>query len=561
MRPLLEVSDLSLTIHGVEILRRVSFELNVGQTLGLVGESGSGKSMTALSVMRLLPPGARLTGSLKFDGQDIISNDDTAMCALRGSRISMAFQEPMTALNPLQSIGSQVAETFLKHENMSRREAHTRAAAVLERVGLPPARIPLTRYPFELSGGQRQRAVIAIAVALKPKLLIADEPTTALDVTTESRILGLLQKLCAEDRISLLFVSHDLAAVARLADKIAVMKDGEIVEAGNTVDLFEGMRHPYALALRDASILDSSRDRTGNAQPEIDLVATDNNKTIDARHDGPILEVANVTRDYPLPKARFLGKAATFRALDDVSFHLGAGESVGLVGESGSGKSTLVRAVLGLEPLQKGTIRIGGSHFWPAAHRDQLPLRKKIQAVFQDPYGSFDPRHTVARIVAEPLSLLDSRIERSALDARISYALECVGLLSSDKHKYPHEFSGGQRQRIAIARALIVSPSIVVLDEATSALDVSVRAKILRLLADLSERFEISYLFVSHDLDVMRAVTDRLLIMKAGRIVEEGHTRQLFDAPKHPYTKSLIDSKPSLQQQIQIKKAAELGHA
>lgn len=553
MTPLLEVKNLSLTIHGVEILRDVSFELGSGQSLGLVGESGSGKSMTALSIMRLLPSGARLTGQLVFDGQDIVAKNDAKMCALRGSQISMAFQEPMTALNPLQSIGVQVAEVFSRHESLRKRDALSKAATVLERVGLPPAKIPLTRYPFELSGGQRQRVVIAIAVALNPKLLIADEPTTALDVTTEARILDLMQKLCAEDQISLLFVSHDLAAVARLADKIAIMKDGEIIEAGNTVELFESMQHPYSLALRDASNMAS----VGGTRNAIDVGTNVDNDVNTATSVVPLLEVKNVTRDYELPSTRFFGKAPTFRALDNVSFQLAVGESVGLVGESGSGKSTLVRAVLGIEPLQNGSVSIGGSRFWPATHREQLPLRKKIQAVFQDPYGSFNPRHTIARIVAEPLFLTDSMADRKKLDEQISSVLESVGLSSADRLKYPHEFSGGQRQRIAIARALVVSPSIVILDEATSALDVSVRAQILRLLTELSERFEISYLFVSHDLDVMRAATDRLLIMQAGKIVEEGETQRIFEAPKHPYTKSLIDAKPGLEQQIQFKRAAE----
>lgn len=550
MKPLLQVDDLSLSINGTPILKSLSFALSAGQTLGLVGESGSGKSMTALAIMRLLPAGAELEGSLRFDGNDLLAKTETEMCTVRGKQISMAFQEPMTALNPVQSIGAQVAEVFVKHQHLDKGRAYARAAAVLERVGLPNAEFPLSRYPFELSGGQRQRVVIAIAVALRPQLLIADEPTTALDVTTEAKILDLLKQLCVEDRISLLFVSHDLAAVARLADKIAIMKAGEIVEAGATVDVFDNMRHPYSLALREASLIGSHR-----------VAADEQTETLhdetEQRQRDPVLQVENLSRDYALPRQHFFRRPAVFRAVDNVTFALEAGESVGIVGESGSGKSTLVRAVLGLEPLQSGSVAVAGSRFWPATQRDQLQLRKKIQAVFQDPYGSFNPRHTVERVVAEPLYLMDAKISGKERRARVVAALKSVGLAASDCEKYPHEFSGGQRQRVAIARALVVAPSIVILDEATSALDVSVRAQVLALLADLSAQLGISYLFVSHDLDVMRAVTDRILIMQAGRVVEQGATAQVFAAPQHPYTKSLLAAKPSLRDEIENRRRME----
>ncbi|MGI9263040.1 MAG: ATP-binding cassette domain-containing protein, partial [Woeseiaceae bacterium] len=345
MKPLLQVENLSLSINGMPILKSISFDLSAGQTLGLVGESGSGKSMTALAIMRLLPPGAELRGRVSFDGEDLLARSEAEMCTVRGQQVSMAFQEPMTALNPLQTIGAQVAEVFIKHQRLDTESAFGRAAAVLERVGLPNKEFPLGRYPFELSGGQRQRVVIAIAVALKPKLLIADEPTTALDVTTEAKILSLLKQLCVEDQISLLFVSHDLAAVARLADKIAIMKAGEIVEAGDTVDVFDHMRHPYSLSLREASMLGSVRFDTDGREAAVESPG------------GPlpnqtVLQVDNVTRDYALPRERFFRRPPVFRAVDNVTFTLGSGESVGIVGESGSGKSTLVRAVLGLEPLQ-----------------------------------------------------------------------------------------------------------------------------------------------------------------------------------------------------------------
>ncbi len=554
MKPLLQVDDLSLSINGTTILKSLSFALSAGKTLGLVGESGSGKSLTALAIMRLLPAGAELSGNLTFGGEDLLAKNDAEMCAVRGLKISMAFQEPMTALNPVQTIGAQVAEVFVKHQRLNTVQACERAAAVLERVGLPNKDFPLGRYPFELSGGQRQRVVIAIAVALGPQLLIADEPTTALDVTTEAKILALLKQLCVEDQISLLFVSHDLAAVARLADKIAIMKAGEIVETGDTVGVFDNMRHPYSLALREASLI-------GSRRVAADEQAAALQGSSERRRREAVLQVDNVTRDYTLPRARFFKRPAVFRAVDKVTFTLAAGESVGIVGESGSGKSTLVRAVLGLEPLQSGSVSVAGSRFWPAKQRDQLPLRKEIQAVFQDPYGSFNPRHTVARVVAEPLYLIDASMAGLKRHARVVAALENVGLTASDCDKYPHEFSGGQRQRIAIARALVVAPSIVILDEATSALDVSVRAQVLALLADLSSQLGISYLFVSHDLDVMRAVTDRILIMKAGRVVEQGATAQVFATPRHPYTVSLLAAKPSLRDEIEKRRKMERVHA
>ena len=541
----LQARDLSLTIGGKSILRSISFALSAGKTLGLVGESGSGKSMTALSLLGLLPPGARLRGSLLLDGEELVGRDEAFLCSLRGRDISMAFQEPMSALNPLLPIGDQVAEVFRQHQKIDKAEALAKAAAVLERVELPNTQFPLSRYPFELSGGQRQRVVIAIALALKPKVLIADEPTTALDVTTEARILDLLQSLCAEDAVALLFVSHDLAAVTRLADEIAVMKDGEIVETGSSHDFFSAMHHPYSIALRDASIV----ERT-----DVDVAATDG-------ADESLLEVRDLCRDYVLPRTQFWRAPERFRAVDNVSFRLYRGQNVGLVGESGSGKSTLVRAMLGLETLQGGEVRLNGEIFWPSAGGLQRRLRRQIQVVFQDPFGSFNPRHRIERIVSEPLHLLDRSVNSNERRERVVEVLENVGLSADDRLKFAHEFSGGQRQRIAIARALVVSPSIVVLDEATSALDVSVRAQLLELLAHLSRQLGISYVFVSHDLDVVRAVTDYVLIMKSGKIVEQGATAQLFANPEHPYTQSLLNAKPTLQEEIQRRQTREETHA
>ncbi len=520
---LLSVETLSLAIRAEPILRDVSFEIGAGEVFGLVGESGSGKSMTALALMQLLPDGARAEGAARFGGRDLLSLGERAMCGLRGNEIGMIFQEPMTALNPVQTVGDQVAETLIVHGAADRAGAAAAARDRLARVGLPAERFPLSRYPHELSGGQRQRVCIAMAVALRPKLLIADEPTTALDVTTQAQILDLLKGLVAEEGMSLMLITHDLAVVSGMADHVAVMQDGRIVEAAATETLFRRRAHPYTDRLFAATA--HVPERHG------------------APRETPLLDVRGAVRDYALPGTRLFGAAPTFRAVDGVSFTLHAGESLGLVGESGCGKSTLTRAILGLEDLQGGRITLDGATVH-AGRRMPATLRRKMQVVFQDPFGSFNPRHRVARLVAEPFHLLDHAPEDR--DDRIAGALEAVGLSPADGARYIHEFSGGQRQRIAIARALIIRPKLIVLDEAVSALDVSIRAQILDLLADLQGRFGLSYLFISHDLTVVRAITDRVLVMKAGEIVEEGRTETVFDAPAHPYTRQLIAAAPAI---------------
>jgi peptide/nickel transport system ATP-binding protein len=522
---LLSIENLSVSIHGAPILREVSMKVAPGQVVGVVGESGSGKSMTACSVMGLLPSGARATGRVLLEGRNLLTTPEREMCAIRGGRIGMVFQEPMTALNPVQTIGAQVAETVLIHGAGSRAQAMARAREVLDRVGLPAAQFPLSRYPHELSGGQRQRVVIAMAIALRPGLLIADEPTTALDVTTQARILALLKRLVAEDGMGLMLITHDLGVVADMADELVIMRAGEVVEQGPARRLFSQMKHPYSRALFEAS--SHVPDRAARAR------------------EAPLLEVRDVVRDYPLARSSLLAPARRFRAVDGVSFVLRRGESLGLVGESGCGKSTLTRAILGLEEVQAGEILIDGAPVF-SGHRANTEVRRKMQVVFQDPYGSFNPRWKVARLVAEPFHLLGGR--PADWRAQVAAALESVGLERADMEKYIHEFSGGQRQRIAIARALILRPELIILDEAVSALDVSIRAQILDLLAELSERFSLSYLFISHDLSVVRAITDRVLVMQAGRIVEEGPTEEVFANPQHDYTKTLIAAAPKLPQ-------------
>ncbi|MDJ0827223.1 MAG: dipeptide ABC transporter ATP-binding protein, partial [Rhodobacter sp.] len=438
------------------------------------------------------------------------------------NKIGMIFQEPMTALNPMSTIGDQVAETLVVHGAASRAEALAVARERLARVGLPGDRFPLGRYPHELSGGQRQRVCIAMAVALRPKLLIADEPTTALDVTTQAQILDLLKGLVAEEGMALWLITHDLAVVADMADHVAVMRRGRIVEADRTEQLFKARTHPYTARL----FADSSHVPVREARAKV----------------APVLEVRGAVRDYGLARRSLIGPRPLFRAVDGVDLTVRSGESVGLVGESGCGKSTLTRAILGLEALQGGTVAVGGAPV--VAGHLAAELRRKMQVVFQDPFGSFNPRHRVGRLVAEPFHLVDVPAEERR--SRVAEALEAVGLTAGDAEKYIHEFSGGQRQRIAIARAIVIRPRLVILDEAVSALDVSIRAQILDLLAALQGRFGLSYLFISHDLSVVRAITDRVLVMRAGRIVEEGPTERVFAAPAHGYTRALIAATPRI---------------
>ncbi|MDE0968643.1 MAG: ABC transporter ATP-binding protein [Octadecabacter sp.] len=518
--PLLRISDMSLTIGATKILQDINLQLQHGEILAITGESGSGKSMAALSIMGLLPRGALTTGQIMLDGTEILTTSETNLCKLRGDTMSMVFQEPMTALNPVQNIGNQVAETILIHEHTSKKKAHKRATDMLRRVGLDVAP---TRFPHELSGGQRQRVVIAMAIVKHPKLLIADEPTTALDVTTQANILILLKDLVREFDMGLLIITHDLAVVADLADHIVVMQKGRVVESASTPKLLANMLHPYTRALFDAS------------RHQVDLPVY--------KGGLQLVYASQIVRNYPSPRKTIFGPRPKFCALDNISFTIDHGERVGLVGESGCGKSTLTRVLLGLEDVQGGTITLDGEPVF-TGKKPNLTVRRKMQVVFQDPYSSFNPRHRVSRLISEPWNLLDHQPDDP--DTRIATALENVGLSALDAFRYIHEFSGGQRQRIAIARALIVEPDLIIFDEAVSALDVSVRAQIIDLIVNLSQKRPLAYLFISHDLTVVRNVTDRVLVMKSGRIVEHGPTEDVFNTPKHPYTRTLLAAAPTL---------------
>ncbi|MBX3577159.1 MAG: ABC transporter ATP-binding protein [Rhizobiaceae bacterium] len=536
---LLEIENLSVTIGGVPILRDVDLALARGEVMGLVGESGSGKSMTALAVMQLLPDTARAAGRITFAGTDILAYNEMQMCQLRGDDIGMVFQEPMTALNPVKTIGEQVAEGIRWHTGVSRHDAEQAARKILDRVGLPDSKFPLSRYPHELSGGQRQRVVIAIACALKPKLLIADEPTTALDVVLQAQILDLLRDLVHENRMGLLLISHDLAVVTDMADRITIMRHGEVMESGETAKTLSEQVHPYTRQLAQASMHVPKRRAKLPISPRVgEIGRVSPGKTL--------LTVSSVTRDYPGRRLSLFRPGMPTRAVDDVSFSMQAGQSIALVGRSGCGKSTLARMILALDRPTAGTIDVLGdrvSHMSEAALR---PARRNMQVVFQDPYGSFNPRHTVERLVSEPLHLLETAPPAAERRDMVQRALHEVGLTPADMNKYPHEFSGGQRQRLSIARALITRPKLIVADEPVSALDVSIRAQILDLFAELNDRLGIAYLFITHDLTVARAITDDVMIMHDGRIVERGRTRDVLDDPQSEAGKALVAAAPDL---------------
>ncbi|MBF9046007.1 dipeptide ABC transporter ATP-binding protein [Rhodobacterales bacterium LSUCC0031] len=513
----LKVENLSVRFGDTYAVRGVSFDVGSGETVALVGESGSGKSVTALSTVALVPGATEIVGSVTYDGQEMVGADDTTLRRIRGNDISFIFQEPMTSLNPLHTLEKQITESLSLHQGLRGDAARARVVELLHKVGIRDPETRLSAYPHQLSGGQRQRVMIAMALANGPKLLIADEPTTALDVTIQAQILALLADLKRDMGMSLLFITHDLAIVRRIADRVCVMQNGEIVEQGPTAAIFANPQHPYTRKLLAAEPQGAPEPVADNA-PEI--VATD------------ALRIW-----FPIQRGLLRRTVGHVKAVNAASFTLRAGETLGVVGESGSGKTTLALAIMRLIASQ-GPILFMGRDVQGLQARALRPLRRDMQIVFQDPYGSLSPRMTVEQIVAEGLAV--HGVAQGDRRARVAEIMTEVGLDPTMMDRYPHEFSGGQRQRIAIARAMILRPKLVVLDEPTSALDMTVQVQIVDLLRRLQQRHAIAYLFISHDLKVVRALSHKVIVMKNGDMVEAGETAALFAAPKTAYTRELM---------------------
>jgi microcin C transport system ATP-binding protein len=519
---LLDVAHLSVRFGASTVVDDVSFAIAPGEKFALVGESGSGKSITALSVLRLVDS-AVTTGAIRFEGADLLKKPEREMRGIRGADIAMIFQEPMTALNPLYTVGNQIGEVLELHQGLRKNAARARAIELLARTGIPEPERRIDAFPHQLSGGQRQRAMIAMALACRPKLLICDEPTTALDVTIQAQILALLDELQAEMGMALLFITHDLNLVRRFTHRVGVMERGVLVEIGATATVFDAPQHPYTRRL-----LASRPQRVVQPLPA----------------DAPILVAGNdVGVTFTLSTGWF-GKRH-FEAVRHATLQLRRGETLGIVGESGSGKTTLGMALLALQPIASGQVELGGQRIDNADRVALRAMRKRMQVVFQDPFASLSPRMTVGQIVGEGLALHRADLSQPERDQLVLDMLDEVGLsavhgVGDVLQRYPHEFSGGQRQRIAIARAVVLRPEVLVLDEPTSALDVSVQQQVLALLAELQRHYGMSYVFISHDLAVVRAMSHRVMVMKDGDVVEEGEAQALFDAPRDSYTKALL---------------------
>lgn len=523
MSKLLEISELSITFDaGPRVVDGLSLDIHQGETLALVGESGSGKSVSALSVLRLLDErhAGYPSGQILFHGEDMLKASDKRLRQIRGSRISMIFQEPMTSLNPLHTVEKQIGETLALHKGLRGPQARKRCLELLDLVGIPNPEERLTSYPHQLSGGQKQRVMIAMALANEPELLIADEPTTALDVTVQKQVLELLKDLQRRFGMAVLLITHDLSIVRRYADRVMVMEQGTLVESADTEVLFSSPSHPYTRRLLDA-------------EPPSTPTAL-------AISDTRLLDVDALDVKFAQGKSLFRRNQSWFHAVQQVSFSLNQGETLGIVGESGSGKTTIGHALLKLTG-SGGSIRLDGQELAPLNQKQFRPWRRKMQIVFQDPFGSLSPRMSVAEIVREGLEIHDPD-HREVHDRKVIQALQDVGLDPEARHRYPHEFSGGQRQRIAIARALVLQPELIILDEPTSALDRTVQRQVIALLQDLQTRYRLSYIFISHDLSVVRALSHKLLVLQQGKVVEYGPADDIFRSPQADYTRELLSA-------------------
>ncbi|NGX85755.1 ABC transporter ATP-binding protein [Rahnella sp. Lac-M11] len=554
-QPVLSVKHLTTSFRGEDdwlpVVRDLSFEVYPGETLAIVGESGSGKSVTSLSVMRLLKAqSSQIEGEVRLNQRSLLALSDKEMRDIRGNEMAMIFQEPMTSLNPTFSIGRQIAESLKRHRGMSSSQARAETLKLLEKVRIPNAAKRFDEYPHQFSGGMRQRVMIAMALALKPKLLIADEPTTALDVTIQGQILDLIKTLQEEEGMAVLFITHDMGVVAEIADRTLVMYRGEAVESGATEDIFHRPQHPYTRALLAAvPKLGSMRGRDWPLRfPQINLQTGEANTpqevagTVDAGLT-PLLSVKNLSARFPVYGGVFSRQVGAVHAVENVSFELFQGETLSLVGESGCGKSTTGRAVTRLLKPHSGAINFDGFDVMNLGKRDILQMRQRIQMIFQDPFASLNPRMRIGDALIEPM-LQHKLHNRSDAREKAASLMQKVGLSPDMLRRFPHEFSGGQRQRICIARALTLDPKVIVADESVSALDVSVKAQVVNLLLDLQESMNLSYLFISHDMAVVERVSHRVAVMYLGEIVEIGPRAAIFDNPQHPYTRKLMASVP-----------------
>ncbi len=572
MTPLLLVNDLTVKFktenETTEVVKMISFAINEGEVLGLVGESGSGKSVTSLAIMRLLTSSASIEGVITFSQNsksiDLLKLDEKNMQAIRGNDIAMIFQEPMTSLNPVFTVGDQVAEAIIQHKKVSKKEAFANTLQLFKEVDLPRPEEMLNSYPHELSGGQKQRVMIAMALSCNPKLLIADEPTTALDVTVQATIINLLKKITKDRQMSMLFISHDLGVISTIADRVLVMYRGDIVEQGEVHTIFNNPQNAYTkglLACRpsltrklkklpvlsDFTEVNHSENSIEEVYKRYEFLPNDSkNRKLKLYANDPILKVENLKTWFPKKKGIF-GKTYNYvKAVDEVSFEVFKGETLGLVGESGCGKTTLGRSILRLVEPSDGKVYFENKDLRALNSAEMRNMRKRMQLIFQDPYSSLNPKLTVAEAILEPMRVHQLYENEKNRVNKLNWLLDRVGMVAESAGRYPHEFSGGQRQRICIARALAVEPEFIVCDESVSALDVSVQAQVLNLLVELREDLNLTYIFITHDLSVVKFISDRMIVMNQGKIEEMGDPEEIYSSPKSAYTKKLIDAIPGI---------------